>query len=118
MFEVFLFAPVVEEKSCARVGGGVIELRLYKKEEMIWGQLQSSLKGNMKWYMSELCGIYSCIIIIPVDKEGMKKKREEAVKVAQERAEQEQAERATKRRDAEKFSIKQEMKVCLGFVDV
>ena len=105
----------MEEKSCARVGGGVIELRLCKKEEMIWGQLQSSLKGNMKWYMSELCGIYS---IIQVDKEGMKKKREEAVKVAQERAEQEQTERATKRRDAEKFSIKQQMKVCLGFVDV
>ena len=48
----------------------------------------------------------------------MKKKREEAVKVAQEKAEQEQAERATKRRDAEKFSIKQQMKARLGFVDV
>ena len=117
MFEIFLFAPVVQEKSCARVGEGVIELRLCKKKEMIWGQLQSSLKGNTKWYMSELCGIYSCIIIIQVDKEGMKKKREEAVKVAQEKAEQEQAERATKRRDAEKFSIKQQMKACLGFVD-
>ena len=45
-FEVFLFAPVVEEKSCARVGGGVIELRLCKKEEMIWGQLQSNLKSK------------------------------------------------------------------------
>ena len=43
----------------------------------------------------------------------MKKKREEAVKVAQEKAEQEQTERATKRRDAEKFSIKQQMKVYL-----
>ena len=47
----------------------------------------------------------------------MKKKREEALKVAQEKAEQEQTERATKRRDTEKFSIKQQMKVCLGFVD-
>ena len=43
----------------------------------------------------------------------MKKKREEAVKVAQEKAEQEQVERATKKRDAEKFSVKQQMKVCL-----
>ena len=42
----------------------------------------------------------------------MKKKREEAVKVAQEKAEHEQTERATKRRDAEKFSIKQQMKAC------
>ena len=41
----------------------------------------------------------------------MKKKREDAVRIAQERAEQEQAERATKRREAEKFSIKQQMKV-------
>ena len=42
----------------------------------------------------------------------MKKKREEAVKVAQEEAKQEQVEKATKKRDAEKFSIKQQMKVC------
>ena len=42
----------------------------------------------------------------------MQKKREEAVKVAQEKAEHEQTQRATKRRDAEKFSIKQQMKVC------
>ena len=41
----------------------------------------------------------------------MKKKREDAVRIAQERAEQEQAERATKRREAEKFSIMQQMKV-------
>lgn len=47
-----------------------------------------------------------------MDKEEMKKKREEAVKVAQQKAEQEQVERATKRRDAEKFSIKQQMKAC------
>ena len=43
----------------------------------------------------------------------MKKKREDAVRITQERAEQERAERATKRREAEKFSIKQQMKACL-----
>ena len=41
----------------------------------------------------------------------MKKKREEAVKIAQEKAEQEQTEIATKKREAEKFSIRQQMKV-------
>ena len=45
----------------------------------------------------------------------MKKKREEAVKVSQEKTEQEQAERATKKRDAEKFSIKEQMKACRSF---
>jgi len=39
-----------------------------------------------------------------VDKEEMKKKREEAVKIVQEKAEQEQVEKATKRREAENFS--------------
>ena len=43
----------------------------------------------------------------------MKRKREDAVKIAQEKAQHEQIERATKRREAEKFSIKQQMKVSL-----
>ena len=41
----------------------------------------------------------------------MKKKREDAVRLAQEKAEQEQAERNTKNREAEKYSIKQQMKI-------
>lgn len=72
------------------MGGGVIELLLCKKEEMVWGQLQSNIK---------------------MDKEEMKKKREDAVRLAQEKAEQEQAERNTKKREAEKYSIKQQMKL-------
>ena len=48
-----------------------------------------------------------------MDKEEMKKKREDAARITQERAEQERAERATKRREAEKFYIKQQMKACL-----
>ena len=47
----------------------------------------------------------------------MKKKREDVVRIAQEKAEQEQVERATKRREAEKFSIKQQMKVAMSEVD-
>ena len=46
----------------------------------------------------------------------MKKKRKEFVRIAQEKAEQEQVERATKRRQAEKFSIKQQMKVGMSEV--
>ena len=48
--------------------------------------------------------------------EEMKKKREDVVRIAQEKAEQEQVERATKRREAEKFSIKQQMKVAMSEV--
>ena len=51
------------------------------------------------------------IILYQVDKEEMKKKREDAVRLAQEKAEQEQAERNTKKKEAEKYSIKQQMKV-------
>ena len=57
--------------------------------------------------------VESKLFCFQVDKEEMKKKREDAARITQERAEQERAERATKRREAEKFSIKQQMKACL-----
>jgi len=41
----------------------------------------------------------------------MKKKREDVVKAVQQKSEQEQVERATKKREAEKLAIKQQMQV-------
>jgi len=41
----------------------------------------------------------------------MRKKREDVVKAVQEKLEQEQIERATKKREAEKVAIKQQMQV-------
>ena len=46
-----------------------------------------------------------------VDKEEMRRKREDVVKAVQEKMEQEQMERATKKREAEKLAIKQQMQV-------
>ncbi|XP_065911555.1 dynein axonemal assembly factor 4-like [Dysidea avara] len=90
LFEVFLYAPVVEEESSIRVGNGVVEMRLCKKEKVIWGQLESNIK---------------------MDKEEMRRKREDVVKAVQEKMEQEQMERATKKREAEKLAIKQQMQL-------
>ena len=55
-------------------------------------------------------GLFTWLLSL-VDKEGMRKKREDVVKAVQEKLEQEQIERATKKREAEKVAIKQQMQV-------
>jgi len=56
------------------------------------------------------------MICVPlVDKEEMRKKRENVVKAVQEKSEHEQVERATKKREAEKLAIKQQMQVANHF---
>lgn len=90
LFEVLLYAPVVEEQCVARVGNGVIDFTLIKKEPILWGRLSSEESEN---------------------KETMIEKRAEAVdyvhKAAKELAEQ----KAKKRREEESFAIKQQMKL-------
>ena len=65
---------------------------------------------------TQLCIVVMAILIhvsvFPlVDKEEMRRKREDVVKAVQEKMEQEQMERATKKREAEKLAIKQQMQV-------
>ena len=90
LFEVHLKASVVEERCTAKVGNGIIEFILVKKEDGLWGALVSE--------ESE-------------DKEIMKEKRKEAIEHAQATAAKVTEDKAKKAREEKTFSIKKEMKI-------
>lgn len=90
LFEVHLFAPVLEEKCTAKVGNGVIEFILEKQEEKLWRMLVSEESA---------------------DKEAMTEKRTEAIEHAQTMAARVAEEKAKKVREEQTFAIKQEMKL-------
>lgn len=90
LFEVHLFALVVEEKCVAKVGNGVIEFVLVKEEPGIWGRLTSE-ESKEKDFMTE--------------------KRAEAIEHAQKVAAELEQQKAKKRRDEETFAIRQQMKL-------
>ncbi|XP_070542821.1 dynein axonemal assembly factor 4-like [Ptychodera flava] len=88
LFEVALFASVDDGKGSAQVGNGAIVFNLVKREAGIWSRLTSPQSG---------------------DKEVMKSKREAAVEAAHRRAEKEKEEKAIKKREAEKYALKEQM---------
>lgn len=90
LFEVHLFAPVLEEKCTAKVGNGVVDFILAKQEERLWGRLVSE--------ESE-------------DKAAMTEKRTEAIEHAQKMAAKVAEEKAKKAREEQTYAIKQEMKL-------
>ena len=90
LFEVLLYAPVVEEQCVARVGNGVIDFMLIKKEQGLWGRLASEESQ---------------------DKEKMVEKRAEAVDYAHKAAKELAEQKAKKKREEETFAIKQQMKL-------
>ena len=90
LFEVHLFALVLEEKCTAKVGNGVIEFVLIKEEPGMWGKL-SSEESKEKEFMTE--------------------KRAEAIEHAQKTAAELAEQKAKKKRDEETFAIRQQMKL-------
>ena len=90
LFEVHLYAQVVEEQCTAKVGNGVIEFRLIKKEPRLWGQLSSA--------ESE-------------DKDFMADRRTEAVQHAHKKASELAEQKAKKKREEEQYAIRQQMKL-------
>ena len=90
LFEVYLFAPVVEERCTAKVGNGVIEFILVKETESLWSTLVSE--------ESE-------------DKAVMDEKRKEAIEHARKVAEKVAEDKAKKAREEKTFAIKKEMKL-------
>lgn len=90
LFEVLLYAPVIEERCIARVGNGMIDFTLIKKEPGIWGRLHSEESES---------------------KEKMIEKRAEAVDYAHRSAKELAEQKAKKRREEESFAIKQQMKL-------
>ncbi len=90
LFEVYLFAPVFEEHSRAKVGNGVVEFILTKQENKLWGKLASEVSE---------------------DKVVMATKRTEAIEHAQKVAAEVDKQKAKKKKEEETFTIKQEMKL-------
>lgn len=90
IFEVCLFGEVEDTKSKATFGSGVVKFQLLKKSSSKWNQLHAS--------ESE-------------DKEFMRKKREEAVGKAHERAEKEKQRKAAEKREQEKLALQEQMKL-------
>ena len=92
LFEVCLFDAVYDSKGKAKVGNGIIDFSLEKKEKRMWDQLLSTESEN---------------------KEFMKKKRESAIDVAHKRAKEEKERRAEEQRAQEKYALRQQMEVML-----
>lgn len=89
LFEVHLFKHVVEAQSTAKIGNGIINFRLLKKEPKVWGRLNS--------HESE-------------DKGTMAAMRTEAVAQSQRTEAELREEKAKKKREEEQYAIQQQMK--------
>ena len=86
--QVQLYSNIIEEQCNVKIGEGLIEFRLVKSEETLWGKLAS--EG---------------------DKEMLASKREEAITISHQRAKQEKQEKAKRKREEEQFAIKEQMRL-------
>ncbi|XP_029093029.1 dynein assembly factor 4, axonemal isoform X3 [Monodon monoceros] len=89
LFEVFLYAPVDDESSKAKIGNDTIVFTLHKKEAAMWETL--SLSG--------------------VDKEMMQRIREKSILQAQESAKEAMEAKASARREDQKYTLNVMMKI-------
>ncbi|XP_064621063.1 dynein axonemal assembly factor 4-like [Lineus longissimus] len=89
-FECLLFAPVDDDKSSAQIGNGAVLFRLQKQEVVLWDQLYSTDYA---------------------DKEKMKEIRSQALEDVKMKAEQRDKEKVEKKREREKYALKEAMKL-------
>ncbi|XP_036909837.1 dynein assembly factor 4, axonemal isoform X2 [Sturnira hondurensis] len=89
LFEVFLYAPIDDGNSKAKIGNDTIVFTLHKKEAVMWETL--SVSG--------------------VDKEMMQKIREKSVLQAQEKAKEAIEAKAAARREDQKYALNVMMKI-------
>nr|AAR89527.1 EKN1 [Xenopus laevis] len=89
LFEAFLFAPIDDSTSSAKIGNGVILFNLHKKEPAVWDALT----------------------LAHMEKEEMQKIRENAVAKEQEKAQEETKAKAERKRENEKYSLEVTMKI-------
>ncbi|XP_013365723.1 PREDICTED: dyslexia susceptibility 1 candidate gene 1 protein isoform X2 [Chinchilla lanigera] len=89
LFEAFLYAPIDDGNSKAKIGNDAIVFTLYKKEAVMWETL--SISG--------------------VDKEMMQRIREKSILQAQERAKEAAEAKATARREDQKYALNVMMKI-------
>ncbi|XP_053449325.1 dynein axonemal assembly factor 4 isoform X2 [Nycticebus coucang] len=89
LFEAFLYAPIDDASSKAKIGNDAVVFTLYKKEASMWETL--SLTG--------------------VDKEMMQKIREKSILQAQERAKEATEAKAASKREDQKYALDAMMKI-------
>ncbi|XP_004835409.1 dyslexia susceptibility 1 candidate gene 1 protein isoform X2 [Heterocephalus glaber] len=89
LFEAFLYAPIDDGSSKAKIGNDAIVFTLHKKEAVMWESL--SVSG--------------------VDKEMMQRIREKSILQAQERAKEATEAKATARREDQKYTLNVMMKI-------
>uniref|UniRef100_A0A2K5Y4U1 Dynein axonemal assembly factor 4 n=2 Tax=Mandrillus leucophaeus TaxID=9568 RepID=A0A2K5Y4U1_MANLE len=89
LFEAFLYAPIDDESSKAKIGNDTIVFTLYKKEAAMWETL--SVAG--------------------VDKEMMQRIREKSILQAQERAKEATEAKAAAKREDQKYALSVMMKI-------
>ncbi|XP_070922912.1 dynein axonemal assembly factor 4 isoform X2 [Macaca nemestrina] len=89
LFEAFLYAPIDDESSKAKIGNDTIVFTLYKKEAAMWDTL--SVTG--------------------VDKEMMQRIREKSILQAQERAKEATEAKAAAKREDQKYALSVMMKI-------
>ncbi|XP_003784420.1 dynein assembly factor 4, axonemal isoform X1 [Otolemur garnettii] len=89
LFEAFLYAPIDDASSKAKIGNDAVVFTLYKKEAAVWESL--SLTG--------------------VDKEMMQKIREKSILQAQERAKEAIEAKAASKREDQKYALDAMMKI-------
>ncbi|KAM3926506.1 dynein axonemal assembly factor 4 [Leptodactylus fuscus] len=89
LFEVFLFAPIDVDRSITKIGNGVILFTLYKQELALWDSLS----------------------LTNVDKETMRKLRENAIVRVQEKAKEDIQSKAASKRENQKYSLEVMLKI-------
>ncbi|KAM4677289.1 dynein axonemal assembly factor 4 [Discoglossus pictus] len=89
LFEAFLFSPIDDSKSSAKIGNGIILFTLHKKEPYIWDSLT----------------------VTDMDKGEMQRIRENTVAKVQEKAKEEAQDKAIKKKENEKYSLEVTMKL-------
>ncbi|XP_013010189.2 dynein axonemal assembly factor 4 isoform X2 [Cavia porcellus] len=89
LFEVFLYAPIDDGNSKAKIGNDAVIFTLYKKEAVMWETLCMS----------------------GVDKEMMQTIREKSIVQAQARAKEAMEAKATARREDQKYALNVMMKI-------
>uniref|UniRef100_A0A8I6AHU0 Dynein axonemal assembly factor 4 n=1 Tax=Rattus norvegicus TaxID=10116 RepID=A0A8I6AHU0_RAT len=89
LFEVFLYAPIDDGKSKAKIGNDTILFTLYKKEPVLWESL--SMPG--------------------VDKEMMQRIREKSILQAQEKAKEATEAKAAAKREDQRYALGEMMKI-------
>lgn len=121
LFEVFLFGPINEEKSEAKVGNGVAVFTLQKRRDELWEQLFTNI-GRRSFILSQHRNvlkmlylrhifIFKMYIFYSKDKDKQKQIREQAILKVQEKEAEKSKAKAARVQQEKKYALETMMKV-------